>query len=74
MEALTKIDNGTCCLCQIDTNNLSGNPSLWPIWLPYVGGNGKTRCYHTQCVVLAIDVAETTKHDLGVYLGEEIHG
>ena len=73
MEALTKIDNGKCHLCQKDTNNLAGNPSLWPIWLPFVGGNGATRCYHTQCVILSIDAAEKAKLDLGKFLGDLIH-
>ncbi len=59
-EALIKIDNGTCHICHEETENLSANPSRWPIWLPYVGGNGKTRPYHTQCVVLGLQIAKDT--------------
>jgi len=43
--------DGPCFLCGEPTESLSGNPSKWPITLPYHYGNGDTRLYHQYCVV-----------------------
>ncbi len=47
-----------CHICKEKTDPLAGNPSKWPMHLPYVGGNGKQRTYHTGCVIKAINYFE----------------
>ena len=41
---------GKCCVCGQGVNGLSGNPSEWPIELPYPGDCGRTRMHCTACV------------------------
>ena len=51
-----------CHTCGKETNDLSGNPGLWSLGLPYYGGNGKRRAYHLDCVVKAINKFEENKN------------
>jgi hypothetical protein len=56
-----------CFICGAMTSALAGNPAKWPLWLPYVNGNGKTRCYHTGCaaeVLCAADRRERLQYEI----------
>lgn len=48
-----------CHLCRKQTNALSGNPSHWPVLLPYPGGNGNMREYHVGCVAKELERRST---------------
>jgi|SRR5271157_1406718 len=50
-----------CYVCHEKTESLAANPTRWPVYLPFIGGNGKTRAYHTQCVVLGLQLAEDVR-------------
>jgi hypothetical protein len=44
-----------CYICQKPTDDLAGDPGLWPLALPFKDGNGKKRPYHVECVVRALE-------------------
>jgi hypothetical protein len=50
-------EDSECFICKNQTSHLSGNPSQWPLKLPFRGGNGANRIYHTGCVTSAIHAA-----------------
>ena len=50
--------DGPCYICGVFTQCVAGNPSLWPIWLGWRGGNGKSRPHHMGCVIRRLEWAE----------------
>jgi len=54
LRSRSEFKDGECFTCKKHTSSLAGNPSLWPLWLTYHGGNGKWRCYHYGCVTAAV--------------------
>jgi hypothetical protein len=50
-EATKRGHNAPCGLCREPCNALHGNPTLWPIMLPFEGGQ---RAYHTGCLCKAV--------------------
>lgn len=44
-------DNGTCYYCGKATNNLSGNPGMWPVFLPHEDDPGRSKPHHEACVL-----------------------
>lgn len=62
-DTLKNIGDGDCHICKQKTHGLAGNPSAWPIWLPFKGGNGKSRVYHMSCVVRGLEKAEETQQE-----------
>jgi hypothetical protein len=55
-----------CNLCAESCDSLAGNPSRWPTFLPFHGGNGKLGAYHIGCVSTAI--ASLTQHQKALRL------
>lgn len=51
----------TCEICNKKIDDLSGNPNLWGVALPYKGGNGKIKYYHRGCVANIINKHLDTK-------------
>jgi hypothetical protein len=43
--------DGPCYICGDITVSTAANPSKWPNFHPFPGGNGKWRRYCEQCVI-----------------------
>jgi hypothetical protein len=51
IDAYSPIDNGDCCICGKQTNNMAGNPGEWSVKMPRPDGSGKPHYYHMGCAV-----------------------
>lgn len=52
------IETLVCHTCNEVIESTAGDPSKWPLFLPFMGGNGTTRPYHFGCVIQAVDYYE----------------
>lgn len=53
--------NEPCRICGKPCSRIAGNPALWPILLPYYGGDGKLAAHHGGCVVRCIEERARTQ-------------
>lgn len=48
------MEDDKCEICEKITNSVSGNPDMWPVFLPHKNGAGKKLAYHVGCLAKLI--------------------